>query len=201
MCEYYRKCFKCLYKKYSSKTIANGVLFYEATKKVNQDYKKKQEAVAEGTIVFLNFIRNIQLKQMHSNTPSLIQTKQHIFKLNKVLNGSQIQYLDNKAKKNLNEFNEKPFIIVTPNEKKHIVSDNDIKALIIIAFCKKFNIKSNNVKELENKIIDLNKNGDGKKINCSTAKVHFRLIYNFINILIKKIIAKKIFYHRLVKIS
>ena len=99
-------------KKYSSQTIANGVLFYEATKKVNQDYKKKQEklaedknvflnfvkkvnqdykkkqeAVAEGTIVFLNFIRNIQLKQMHSNTPSLIQTKQYIFKLNKVLNG------------------------------------------------------------------------------------------------------------------
>ncbi len=193
-------------KKYSSQTIANGVLFYEATKKVNQDYKKKQEklaedknvflnfvkkvnqdykkkqeAVAEGTIVFLNFIRNIQLKQMHSNTLSLIQTKQHIFKLNKVLNGSQIQYLDNKAKKNLNEFNEKPFIIVTPNEKKHIVSDNDIKALIIIAFCKKFNIKSNNVKELENKIIDLNKNGDGKKINCSTAKAYFRLVYNLIN--------------------
>ncbi len=104
------------------------------------------------------------------------------YKLNRSLNKKQIEYLDNKSQKLLSELNEEvPQIIISGRERKHIISEKELKALINIAFCKKFGLESNNTKELERKIIDFEKIRDAKRINRNTAKNYFIVIDALIN--------------------
>ncbi len=104
------------------------------------------------------------------------------FRLNQTLNGEQIQYLDNMSRKLLEELNkEKSKIIANGYENRHVVSDNELKALVHIVFCQKFCIKNENTKELERRVIDIDNNRDGKKISRITAKNYCNIIQNLIN--------------------
>ena len=130
-----------------------------------------------------------QSQSQNFNTSDAIQHPQnnqqdqvYTYKLNRILNGKQVQYLDNSSRDLLVVLNKgTPKIIANQSEKKHVVSNNELKALVTIAFCKKFNIKSSNVKELQKKVIDFDNNHDGKKINRATAKNYCIVINELIN--------------------
>lgn len=130
-----------------------------------------------------------QSQSQNFNTSDAIQHPQnnqqdqvYTYKLNTILNGKQVQYLDNSSRDLLVVLNkETPKIIANQSEKKHVVSNNELKALVTIAFCKKFNIKSSNVKELQKKVIDFDNKHDGKKINRATAKNYCIVINELIN--------------------
>lgn len=130
-----------------------------------------------------------QSQSQNFNTSDAIQHPQnnqqdqvYTYKLNRILNGKQVQYLDNSSRDLLVVLNKgTPKIIANQSEKKHVISNNELKALVTIAFCKKFNIKSSNVKELQKKVIDFDNNHDGKKINRATAKNYCIVINELIN--------------------
>ena len=218
--------------KYSQQTVEEGTkVFCNFLKRVEIDnYIKEQSELADGTNAFLDFIKKVranvlrqsierryafiqprrvpevidlttdsdsssltqsksQSPSQNSNTSNAIQHSQnnqqdqvYTYKLNRILNGKQVQYLDNSSRELLVVLNkETPKIIANESEKRHVVSNNELKALVTIVFCKKFNIKSSNVKELERKIIDFDNNYDGKKINQATAKIYFNVINKLIN--------------------
>lgn len=218
--------------KYSQQTVEEGTkVFCNFLKRVEIDnYIKEQSELADGTNAFLDFIKKVranvlrqsierryafiqprrvpevidlttdsdsssltqsksQSTSQNSNTSNAIQHPQnnqqdqvYTYKLNRILNGKQVQYLDNSSRELLVVLNkETPKIIANKSEKRHVVSNNELKALVTIVFCKKFNIKSSNVKELERKIIDFDNNYDGKKINQATAKIYFNVINKLIN--------------------
>ncbi len=218
--------------KYSQQTVEEGTkVFCNFLKRVEIDnYIKEQSELADGTNAFLDFIKKVranvlrqsierryafiqprrvpevidlttdsdsssltqsksQSPSQNSNTSNAIQHPQnnqqdqvYTYKLNRILNGKQVQYLDNSSRELLVVLNkETPKIIANKSEKRHVVSNNELKALVTIVFCKKFNIKSSNVKELERKIIDFDNNYDGKKINQATAKIYFNVINKLIN--------------------
>ena len=130
-----------------------------------------------------------QSQSQNFNTSDAIQHPQnnqqdqvYTYKLNRILNGKQVQYLDDSSRDLLVVLNkETPKIIANESEKRHVVSNNELKALVTIVFCKKFNIKSSNVKELQKKVIDFDNNHDGKKINRATAKNYCNVINELIN--------------------
>ena len=218
--------------KYSQQTVEEGTkVFCNFLKRVEIDnYIKEQSELADGTNAFLDFIKKVRANVLRqsierryafiqprrvpevidlttdSDSSSLTQSKsqspsqnfntsnaiQHpqnnqqdqvyTYKLNRILNGKQVQYLDNSSRELLVVLNkETPKIIANKSEKRHVVSNNELKALVTIVFCKKFNIKSSNVKELERKIIDFDNNYDGNKINQATAKIYFNVINKLIN--------------------
>ena len=215
--------------RYSQQTIEDGKFFYNSVKKINKDYYKKQEEIANGTNIFLKFLKKVRLdalrqfpercnvfvqpKSKHSvnltldsDAPSSTQPQQSLqqqknntiavtkrplyikenriknFRLNKSLNGGQIQYLNNVSKEYLEELNkETPQIVVSEHENRHIVSEKELKALVHIVFCQKFGIKNENTKELERRVIDFDNNQDGKKININTAQNYYKIINTFVN--------------------
>ncbi len=193
--------------KYSQQTVEEGTkVFCNFLKRVEIDnYIKEQSELADGTNAFLDFIKKVRANVLRqsierryafiqprrvpevidlttdSDSSSLTQSKsqspsqnfntsnaiQHpqnnqqdqvyTYKLNRILNGKQVQYLDNSSRELLVVLNkETPKIIANESEKRHVVSNNELKALVTIVFCKKFNIKSSNVKELERKIRQYN---------------------------------------------
>ena len=126
--------------------------------------------------------QNFNTSDAIQHTQNNQQAQVYTYKLNRILNGKQVQYLDNSSRDLLVVLNKgTPKIIANQSEKKHVVSNNELKALVTIAFCKKFNIKSSNVKELQKKVIDFDNNHDGKKINRATAKNYCIVINELIN--------------------
>lgn len=129
-----------------------------------------------------------QSQSQNFNTSDAIQYPQNnqqdqvsTYKFSRIFNGKQVQYLDKISLYLLEVLSkETPKIISNESEKSHIISNNELKALVIIVLCIKFNINNSNVKKLQKKIIDFDGNSEGKKISRFSYKMCCSLIYELI---------------------
>ena len=129
-----------------------------------------------------------QSQSQNFNTSDAIQHPQNnqqdqvsTYKFSRIFNGKQVQYLDKISLYLLEVLSkETPKIISNESEKSHIISNNELKALVIIVLCIKFNINNSNVKKLQKKIIDFDGNSEGKKISRFSYKMCCSLIYELI---------------------
>ena len=185
------------YKK-NQEEIAHGTdVFSNFLKKAKADAQKlkvKQyiarlfsKALSEIEVANLTIVSNDKSKAKSKSLRNFTNTKINAaqqknpeFKPNRTWDDKQIEYFENKSRKLLDEL-EKETPIIVGSEKRHVISENELKALVIIVFCNRFKIKINNKKYLKNRIVYFDFNSDGKKISLQTAQNYVHIIKNLIN--------------------
>lgn len=120
------------------------------------------------------------LRNPANNQTNATQKKEPKLDLSIYDDTTQSKYFEDKSRKLLEELDKETPIIVG-SEKSHVASENELKALTIIAFCDRFKIKNSHKKLLRRRIVDLGYNSEGKKISLRTAQNYVHIIKNIIN--------------------